>query len=79
MKFPLLYEIFDQPLKNVTFHAKNMRPLRLLADMFPIPFTNQVLETMVDTNDEWIRADRYRGKEDFKGEGLGSSDMAVGQ
>lgn len=40
--------------------------------------TNQVLETMVDTNDEWIRS--RTGIEErriLKGEGLGSSDMAV--
>lgn len=40
--------------------------------------TNQVLETMVDTNDEWIRT--RTGIEErriLKGEGLGSSDMAV--
>ncbi|HPH86161.1 MAG TPA: beta-ketoacyl-ACP synthase III [Ferruginibacter sp.] len=40
--------------------------------------TNQILETMVDTNDEWIRS--RTGVEErriLKGEGLGSSDMAV--
>ncbi|HRF27355.1 MAG TPA: beta-ketoacyl-ACP synthase 3, partial [Ferruginibacter sp.] len=40
--------------------------------------TNQVLETMVDTNDEWIRS--RTGIEErriLKGEGLGSSDMGV--
>jgi len=40
--------------------------------------TNQILETMVDTNDEWIRT--RTGVEErriLKGEGLGSSDMAV--
>lgn len=40
--------------------------------------TNQLLETMVDTNDEWIRT--RTGVEErriLKGEGLGSSDMAV--
>ena len=40
--------------------------------------TNKVLETMVDTNDEWIRS--RTGIEErriLKGEGLGSSDMAV--
>ena len=38
----------------------------------------QILETMVDTNDEWIRS--RTGVEErriLKGEGLGSSDMAV--
>src|SRR4249920_86699 len=40
--------------------------------------TNKELETMVDTNDEWIRT--RTGVEErriLKGEGLGSSDMAV--
>lgn len=40
--------------------------------------TNQILETMVDTNDEWIRS--RTGVEERriqKGAGLGSSDMAV--
>ncbi|MEP6711074.1 MAG: beta-ketoacyl-ACP synthase III [Ferruginibacter sp.] len=40
--------------------------------------TNQELETMVDTNDEWIKS--RTGVEErriLKGEGLGSSDMAV--
>jgi 3-oxoacyl-[acyl-carrier-protein] synthase III len=40
--------------------------------------TNKVLETMVDTNDEWIRS--RTGIEErriLKGDGLGSSDMAV--
>ena len=40
--------------------------------------TNKELETMVDTNDEWIRT--RTGIEErriLKGEGLGSSDMAV--
>jgi len=41
--------------------------------------TNQILETMVDTNDEWIRS--RTGIEErriLKGEGLGSSDMGDG-
>src|SRR6476661_6799977 len=40
--------------------------------------TNQELEKMVDTNDEWIRS--RTGIEErriLKGEGLGSSDMGV--
>lgn len=40
--------------------------------------TNKELETLVDTNDEWIRS--RTGVEErriLKGEGLGSSDMAV--
>lgn len=40
--------------------------------------TNKILETMVDTNDEWIRT--RTGVEErriLKGEGLGSSDLAV--
>ena len=40
--------------------------------------TNAILETMVDTNDEWIKT--RTGVEErriLKGEGLGSSDMAV--
>ena len=40
--------------------------------------TNAILETMVDTNDEWIRS--RTGVEErriLKGEGLGSSDLAV--
>jgi len=40
--------------------------------------TNAILETMVDTNDEWIRS--RTGVEErriLKGEGLGTSDMAV--
>jgi 3-oxoacyl-[acyl-carrier-protein] synthase III len=40
--------------------------------------TNAILETMVDTNDEWIRS--RTGVEErriLKGEGLGSSDMAT--
>ncbi len=41
--------------------------------------TNQILETMVDTNDEWIRT--RTGVEErriLKGEGLGTSDLGVG-
>ena len=40
--------------------------------------TNAILETMVDTNDEWIRS--RTGVEErriLKGEGLGSSDMGA--
>lgn len=40
--------------------------------------TNKILETMVDTNDDWIRS--RTGIEErriLKGEGLGSSDMGV--
>ncbi len=40
--------------------------------------TNAILETMVDTNDEWIKS--RTGVEErriLKGEGLGTSDMAV--
>lgn len=40
--------------------------------------TNKILETMVDTNDEWIKS--RTGIEErriLKGEGLGSSDMGV--
>jgi 3-oxoacyl-[acyl-carrier-protein] synthase-3 len=40
--------------------------------------TNQILETMVDTNDEWIRT--RTGVEErriLKGEGLGSSDLGA--
>src|SRR5690606_31617379 len=40
--------------------------------------TNQILETMVDTTDEWIKT--RTGIEErrmLKGEGLGSSDMAA--
>ena len=40
--------------------------------------TNKILETMVDTTDEWIRS--RTGIEErriLKGEGLGSSDMGV--
>lgn len=40
--------------------------------------TNQVLETMVDTNDEWIRTRTgIYERRLLKGEGLGSSDMGV--
>lgn len=41
--------------------------------------TNQLLETMVDTNDEWIRT--RTGVEErriLKGEGMGTSDLGVG-
>lgn len=41
--------------------------------------TNKILETMVDTNDEWIRT--RTGIEErriLKGEGLGTSDLGVG-
>jgi 3-oxoacyl-[acyl-carrier-protein] synthase-3 len=44
----------------------------------PYKLTNQILETMVDTNDEWIRS--RTGVEErriLKGEGLGSSEMGV--
>lgn len=41
--------------------------------------TNEILETMVDTNDEWIRTRTgISERRILKGEGLGSSDMAVG-
>ncbi|MFT3910575.1 MAG: beta-ketoacyl-ACP synthase III [Ferruginibacter sp.] len=40
--------------------------------------TNKILETMVDTNDEWIRTRTgIDERRILKGEGLGSSDMAV--
>ncbi|MFM7710524.1 MAG: beta-ketoacyl-ACP synthase III [Ferruginibacter sp.] len=40
--------------------------------------TNQMLESMVDTNDEWIRTRTgIHERRVLKGEGLGSSDMAV--
>jgi 3-oxoacyl-[acyl-carrier-protein] synthase-3 len=40
--------------------------------------TNQILETMVDTNDEWITSRTgVKERRILKGEGLGSSDMAV--
>lgn len=41
--------------------------------------TNKELETMVDTNDEWIRTRTgIDERRILKGEGLGSSDMGVG-
>src|SRR6201747_3290649 len=40
--------------------------------------TNQELETMVDTNDEWITSRTgIKERHILKGEGLGTSDMAV--
>jgi len=40
--------------------------------------TNQMLETMVDTNDEWIQSRTgIKERRILKGEGLGTSDMAV--
>ena len=40
--------------------------------------TNQILETMVDTNDEWIVSRTgIKERRILKGEGLGSSDMGV--
>src|ERR1700759_4189326 len=40
--------------------------------------TNQELETMVDTNDEWITSRTgIKERSILKGEGLGTSDMAV--
>jgi len=40
--------------------------------------TNQMLESMVDTNDEWIRTRTgIHERRILKGEGLGSSDIAV--
>ena len=40
--------------------------------------TNKVLETMVDTNDEWIMSRTgIKERRILKGEGLGTSDMAV--
>ena len=40
--------------------------------------TNKVLETMVDTNDEWITSRTgIKERRILKGEGLGTSDMAV--
>jgi 3-oxoacyl-[acyl-carrier-protein] synthase-3 len=40
--------------------------------------TNQELETMVDTNDEWITSRTgIKERRLLKGEGLGTSDMAV--
>jgi 3-oxoacyl-[acyl-carrier-protein] synthase III len=40
--------------------------------------TNQILETMVDTNDEWIKTRTgISERRILKGEGLASSDMAV--
>ena len=40
--------------------------------------TNQELETMVDTNDEWITSRTgIKERRILKGEGLGTSDMAV--
>ena len=40
--------------------------------------TNKVLETMVDTNDDWIMSRTgIKERRILKGEGLGTSDMAV--
>src|SRR5258708_16693310 len=40
--------------------------------------TNQELETMVDTNDEWIQSRTgIKERRILKGEGLGTSDMAA--
>jgi len=40
--------------------------------------TNEILETMVDTNDEWITSRTgIKERRILKGEGLGTSDMAV--
>src|ERR1700735_5745848 len=40
--------------------------------------TNHELETMVDTNDEWITSRTgIKERRILKGEGLGTSDMAV--
>lgn len=40
--------------------------------------TNKILETMVDTNDEWITSRTgVKERRILKGEGLGTSDMAV--
>ncbi len=40
--------------------------------------TNELLETMVDTNDEWIQSRTgIKERRILKGEGLGTSDMAV--
>ena len=40
--------------------------------------TNQELETMVDTNDEWITTRTgIKERRILKGEGLGTSDLAV--
>ena len=40
--------------------------------------TNQELETMVDTNDEWIQSRTgIKERRIFKGEGLAASDMGV--
>ncbi len=40
--------------------------------------TNQLLETMVDTNDEWIQSRTgIKERRILKGEGLGTSDMAA--
>ena len=40
--------------------------------------TNQELETLVDTNDEWIVSRTgIKERRILKGEGLGTSDMAV--
>ncbi|MCX6290541.1 MAG: ketoacyl-ACP synthase III [Bacteroidetes bacterium] len=40
--------------------------------------TNEILETMVDTNDEWIQSRTgIKERRILKGEGLGTSDMAV--
>src|ERR1700704_6715845 len=40
--------------------------------------TNQILETMVDTNDEWIQTRTgVKERRILKGENLGTSDLAV--
>src|SRR6185436_297440 len=40
--------------------------------------TNKILETMVDTNDEWIQSRTgIKERRILKGEGLGTSDMAA--
>ena len=40
--------------------------------------TNKILETMVDTSDEWITSRTgIKERRILKGEGLGTSDMAV--
>lgn len=77
--FSLLLPILNKPSGIKKIMGKIIAAITGVGGYVPgYRLTNKELETMVDTNDEWIRS--RTGVEErriLKGEGLGSSDMAV--
>jgi hypothetical protein len=64
---------FDKILKHEYNYSRNYA----VEVMFLTLFSNKVLETMVDTNDEWITNEQELKKEELKDEDKGTSHLAI--